>query len=58
MSGNPVRIGVLPGLVAGIAPAMIFRNRFDAVTLVRWIQDAWIWVPLLFMAVCGIAAVL
>jgi uncharacterized membrane protein YdjX (TVP38/TMEM64 family) len=58
MGSKLVRVGVLLLLVAGIALAVLFRDRFDVLALERWIQDAGIWAPLLFMAVYAAAAVL
>jgi uncharacterized membrane protein YdjX (TVP38/TMEM64 family) len=58
MNSRFVRIGLLLILVAGIAVAVIYRDRFDVAALERWIQDAGIWAPLLFMAVYAVAAVL
>jgi len=53
-----MRIGILLILVAGIALAVLYRDRFDVAALEHWIQDAGIWAPLLFMAVYAVAAVL
>ena len=58
MNSRFVRIGLLLILVAGIAMAVVYRDRFDVAALERWIQDAGIWAPLLFMAVYAVAAVL
>ncbi len=58
MSSKFLRIGLLLLLVAGIALAVIYRDRFDVAALELWIQDAGIWAPLLFMAVYAVAAVL
>jgi len=58
MNSRFVRIGLLLILVAGIAVAVIYRDRFDVAALERWIQDAGIWAPLLFIAVYAVAAVL
>jgi len=58
MNSRFVRIGLLLILVAGIAVAVIYQDRFDVAALERWIQDAGIWAPLLFMAVYAVAAVL
>ena len=58
MNSRFVRIGLLLILVAGIAVAVVYRDRFDVAALERWIQDAGIWAPLLFMAVYALAAVL
>ena len=58
MNSRLIRIGLLLVLVTGIAMAVVYRDRFDVAALERWIQDAGIWAPLLFMAVYAIAAVL
>lgn len=58
MNSRFIRIGLLLMLVAGIAVAVVYRDRFDIAALERWIQDAGIWAPLLFMAVYAVAAVL
>jgi len=58
MNSRFVRIGLLLMLVAGIAVTVIYRDRFDVAALERWIQEAGIWAPLLFMAVYAVAAVL
>jgi uncharacterized membrane protein YdjX (TVP38/TMEM64 family) len=53
-----MRIGLLLMLGAGIAVAVVYRDRLDVAALERWIQEAGIWGPLLFMAVYAVAAVL
>ena len=58
MNSKIVRVGVLLVLVAGIVLAVLYRDKFDVAALERWIEDAGIWAPLLFMAVYAIAAVL
>jgi len=58
MNSRFIRIGLLLMLVAGITVTVIYRDRFDVAALERWIQDAGIWAPLLFMAVYAVAAVL
>lgn len=58
MNSRFIRIGLLLMLVAGIAVTVIYRDRFDIAALERWIQEAGIWAPLLFMAVYAVAAVL
>ena len=58
MNSKLVRVGVLLVLVAGIVLAVLYRDKFDVAALERWIEDAGIWAPLLFMAVYAIAAVL
>ena len=58
MNSKLVRVGVLLVLVAGIVLAVLYRDKFDVAALERWIEDAGIWAPLLFMAVYAIAAAL
>ncbi len=58
MNNKLVRIGVLLTLLAGIALAVFYRDKFDVAALELWIQDAGIWAPLLFMAIYAVAAVL
>ena len=58
MNSKLVRVGVLLVLVAGIVLAVLYRDKFDVAALERWIEDAGIWAPLLFMAVYAVAAVL
>ena len=58
MNSRFMRIGILLILVAAIALAVLYRERFDVVALEAWIQNAGIWAPLLFMAVYAVAAVL
>ena len=58
MNSKVLRIGILLILVAGISPAVVYRDRFDVAARELWIQDVGIWAPLLFMAVYAVAAVL
>lgn len=58
MNNRFLRGGILLLLAAGIALALIYRDRFDVAALEVWIQDAGIWAPLLFMLVYAVAAVL
>jgi uncharacterized membrane protein YdjX (TVP38/TMEM64 family) len=58
MNSRLLRIGVLLVLMAGIALAVLYRDRFDVAALELWIQDAGVWAPLLFMAFYAVAAVL
>ncbi len=53
-----LRILLLLGLVAGIALAIAYRDRFDAALLEAWIHDAGIIAPLLFVLIYAIATVL
>lgn len=52
------RILLLALLVAGIALAVIYRDRFDVAALEAWISEAGPVAPLLFMALYAVAAVL
>jgi len=58
MNSKLMRVGILLALVAGIALAVLNRDRFDVAALELWIQGAGIWAPLLLMAVYAVAAVL
>jgi uncharacterized membrane protein YdjX (TVP38/TMEM64 family)/rhodanese-related sulfurtransferase len=58
MTSSLIRVGLLLVLMVGIVLAVVYRDRFDVLTLERWIQEAGIWAPLLFMAVYAVAAVL
>jgi uncharacterized membrane protein YdjX (TVP38/TMEM64 family)/rhodanese-related sulfurtransferase len=53
-----LRILLLLGLLAGIALAVAYRDRFDAAVLETWIHEAGIIAPLLFMLIYAIATVL
>ena len=53
-----MRIVLLLGLVAGVALAVLYRDRFDAVALQTWIHEAGAVAPLLFMLIYALAAVL
>ena len=46
------------GLLAAIAAAVIWRDRFDAAALATWVQDAGAAAPLLFVALYALATVL
>lgn len=52
------RILLLALLAAGIALAVIYRDRFDVAALEAWISEAGPVAPLLFMALYAVAAVL
>ncbi len=58
MNSKVLRIGILLILVAAIALAVFYRDRFDVEALEVWIENAGIWAPLLFMLVYAVAAVL
>ncbi|HHJ17151.1 MAG TPA: sulfurtransferase [Gammaproteobacteria bacterium] len=45
-------------LVGAIALAVFYRDRFDAVALENWVENAGVAAPLLFMAIYAIGAVL
>ncbi|MEA3274104.1 MAG: VTT domain-containing protein [Pseudomonadota bacterium] len=57
--GNRIfRAALLLVLIAGIALALLYRDRFDAAALEGWIDDAGAAGPLLFMLLYSLAAVL
>ena len=58
MNRKLMRVVIFLILVASIVLAVLYRDRFDVAALERWIQDAGIWAPLLFMAVYAVATVL
>ncbi|HHH43488.1 MAG TPA: sulfurtransferase [Gammaproteobacteria bacterium] len=58
MKAKWARIAVFLLLVAAIAVAVSYRDRFDAAAIERWVQDAGVLAPLLFMAVYAVGAVL
>ena len=45
-------------VVAGVALAVVYRDRFDADALVLWVHGAGFWAPLAFMAAYAAATVL
>ena len=53
-----IRILLFLGLAAGVALALLYRDRFDAAALEAWVQEAGIAAPLLFMLIYALAAVL
>lgn len=53
-----MRIVLFTGLVAAIALAVMYRDRFDGAALEAWVHDAGPVAPLLFMLVYALAAVL
>lgn len=52
------RWGLLILLAAGVALVLVYRDRLDPATLQRWVHDAGVWAPIVFMVVYAIAAVL
>lgn len=58
MKARLLRLGLFAALLAAVALAVVYRDRFDVAALEAWIQNAGIWAPLLFMAVYAVAAVL
>jgi uncharacterized membrane protein YdjX (TVP38/TMEM64 family) len=58
MTNRLLRLALLFLLVAAVAVAVVYREHFDVAALERWIQEAGIWAPLLFMLVYAVAAVL
>jgi uncharacterized membrane protein YdjX (TVP38/TMEM64 family)/rhodanese-related sulfurtransferase len=53
-----IRILLILGLAAGVALAVLYRDRFDGAALEAWVQSAGIAAPLLFMLIYALAAVL
>ena len=53
-----IRILLLLGLLAGITLAVVYRDRFDAVALEAWINDAGVMAPIVFMLIYTLATVL
>jgi uncharacterized membrane protein YdjX (TVP38/TMEM64 family) len=53
-----IRILLILGLAAGVALAVIYRDRFDGAALEAWVQSAGIAAPLVFMLIYALAAVL
>ena len=59
MSNNRlVRLLLLLGLAAGITLAILYRDRFDAVALETWVNDAGVLAPVVFMLIYALATVL
>lgn len=52
-----LRILLIVLIVAGIAAAVIYRDRFDAAALEAWLGEAGAAAPLVFMAIYAVAAV-
>ena len=53
-----IRILLMLGLLVGITLAIIYRDRFDAVALEAWINDAGVLAPIVFMLIYALATVL
>lgn len=58
MSTKLLRILLFIALLAGVALAVLYRDRFDAQALATWIKDAGPAAPLLFMLIYAVATVL
>jgi uncharacterized membrane protein YdjX (TVP38/TMEM64 family) len=58
MSKTLPRVLITLALLAAIAAAILYRDRFDAAALQAWVEGAGVAGPLLFMAVYALAAVL
>jgi uncharacterized membrane protein YdjX (TVP38/TMEM64 family) len=52
-----IRILLILGLVAGIALAVLFRDRFDAVALETWVSEAGVLAPVVFILIYTLATV-
>ena len=57
-SSRLIRIVLVTGLLAAITLAFLYRDRFDAVALEAWINDAGALAPIIFMLVYALATVL
>ena len=53
-----IRILLILGLLVGITLAILYRDRFDAVALEAWINDAGVLAPIVFMLMYALATVL
>lgn len=53
-----IRIMLILGLLVSIALAIVYRDRFDAVALEAWINDAGVLAPIVFMLIYALATVL
>ncbi|HHC73434.1 MAG TPA: sulfurtransferase [Thiotrichales bacterium] len=58
MQAKPFRIALLAVLIAGIALALIYRDRFDAAALESWVGGAGFAGPPVFMLLYALATVL
>jgi uncharacterized membrane protein YdjX (TVP38/TMEM64 family) len=58
MKSKLLRLVVFVALLAGVALAVLYRDRFDAQALATWIKDAGPAAPLLFMLIYAVATVL
>ncbi|VAW80106.1 DedA family protein, putative [hydrothermal vent metagenome] len=57
MKANMMRVVVLLVLLAGISAAVMLRDQLDIVELQRWISEAGVAAPLLFMLIYAVATV-
>jgi uncharacterized membrane protein YdjX (TVP38/TMEM64 family) len=53
-----IRVLLILGLVVGITLAIVYRDRFDAVALEAWVNDAGVLAPIVFMLIYALATVL
>ena len=53
-----IRILLMLCLLVGITLAIVYRDRFDAVALEAWINDAGVLAPIVFMLIYALATVL
>jgi uncharacterized membrane protein YdjX (TVP38/TMEM64 family)/rhodanese-related sulfurtransferase len=53
-----IRILLIAGLLIGITFAIVYGDRFDAVALETWINDAGVLAPIVFMLIYALATVL
>lgn len=58
MKTRILRLSLAAALLAGIALAVLHRDRFDAAALEAWVQSAGLAAPLLFMALYALGTVL
>lgn len=58
MKTKLLRLVVFIALLAGVALAVLYRDRFDAQALTAWVRDAGAAAPLLFMLIYAVATVL
>ena len=57
-SNRLIRLSLILGLIVGITLAIFYRDRFDAVALEAWINDAGVLAPLVFILIYALATVL
>ncbi|MBI5461456.1 MAG: VTT domain-containing protein [Gammaproteobacteria bacterium] len=58
MKTKLLRVVVFVALLAGVALAVLYRDRFDAQALASWVKNAGAAAPLLFMLIYAVATVL